>query len=170
MTKDSDKTSARQIDHFLNSMNVIFYLGVCVPLLFFIPIFLSFQEKGGISPSFESTDPFWHPLLALIALLLSLPGYFTYKQQLKNIAAQAPLLVKLEAFKQAAIKKYLFIFLGSCVAVLCLYVFAEQIFLMAYGLLLIMFSISRPTPYRIKKDVPLSKEERVTLTEYRKYL
>lgn len=170
MNKQSEKFSPQQIDAFVNSMNIIFYLAVCIPLLFFILIFLELQERGGISPSFEKVDEFWHLVIAGITVLLSLPGYFIYKQKMKGVVVGAPLSEKLNAFKEAAIIKYLFLFSGGCLANLFLYYFSEQIFLMAFAVLLVMFSIDRPTVYRMKKDIPLSNEEKLALTEYRKYL
>ncbi len=170
MSSNQETFTPAQIDDFLNNMNIAFYLGVCIPLFIFIIIFLEIGSHGGISPSFESSDPVWHPVLAIAIVLISLPGYFSYKRRLKLLGGNDSLSLKLKTFKAAAFKKYFFLFLAACMANLSLYIFEEQLFLLAFAALLIMFSIDRPTVYRLKKDLPLSKEERVTLTEYRKHL
>lgn len=162
--------SPKEIDQFLHSMNIIFYLAVCVPLLFFVLIFLDLQKKGGVNPSFETGESILHLLLAVAFCLLALPGYVVYKKILTQHSVEDKLQQKLKVFKEAAIKKYLFIFMASCGANLLLFFYAEQLYLMAYAVLLILFSIDRPTIYRLKKDLLLTKEEKIALSEFRKYL
>ena len=170
MNSDQENFTPTQIDEFLNSMNIVFYLAVCIPLLLFIIIFLKLESHGGISPSFESHDPVWHPVLALVILLISVPGNFIYKSRLRLLGGDDSLAIKFKTFKAAAVRKYFFLFLAACLANLCLFIFEEQLYLLAFGALLIIFSINRPTVYRLKKDLPLSKGERVSLTEYRRHL
>lgn len=169
--KDKEgKYTANEIDQYLNSMNIIFYLAVCLPLLLFVLIFLKLQEKGGISPAFQSGDSVIHPILAFAVILFAYPGYAIYKNRIKRLMPEDGLRHKLQVFKDASIKKYLFIAFASCVANALLYYFEEQIYLMAFAILLILFSVSRPTVYRIKKDVILKADELSALTEYRKHV
>jgi len=170
MTDIPEKFSAKEFDDFLNAMNIAFYWSVCIPLLLFVFICLELGTKGGISPSFENDDAVWHPFVAAATVMISLPGFLIYKHKLKNLFKDLPLTTKLNAFKSAAFKKYFFLFLAAGLANLCLYIFQEQLFLLAFAVVLVMFSINRPTVYRLKKDLPLSDEERVSITEYRKYL
>lgn len=170
MKSKEENYSATEIDQYLNSMNIKFYLAVCLPLLLFVLIFLRLQEKGGISPAFESGDSIIHPILAFAVILFAYPGYVIYKRRIKSIFPEDGLRHKLQVFKDASIKKYLFVAFSACTANALLYYFEEQIYLMAFAVLLILFSVSRPTVYRIKKDVVLKKDEILALTEYRKYL
>lgn len=170
MVKNEVDCSPAEIDGFLNAMNVIFYLAVCVPLLFFVVIFLKLQPHGGVSPSFEAGDSALHPILAIAVCLLAVPGYLIYKRMLRLHSIEDGLNQKLQMFKEAATKKYLFLFIGSCGANLLLFFYEEQVYLMAYALLLILFSIDRPTVYRLKKDLLLTKEEKTALNDFRRNL
>lgn len=170
MKDKEEKYTPNEIDQYLNSLNIKFYLAVCLPLLLFVLIFLKLQEGGGISPAFESDDSFMHPILAIVVISFAYPGYLIYKNKIKSISAEDGLRQKLQVFRGASIRKYVFIAFASLVANALLYYFGEQIYLMAFAILLILFSISRPTVYRIKKDVDLKEDELSALTEYRKHL
>lgn len=159
-----------EIDNFLNGMNTRFYLSVCLPLLFFVIVFLNLQEKGGISPAFEPDDALWHYLLAAMALITWLWGDKLYKNGLKDLSPELNLSEKLLGFRRASVLKYTIASINCLVIILFLYLTKEQIFLMAFGALLVLLSINRPTPYRIIKDLKLGKEDQKILREYRRHL
>lgn len=167
MEQNKDEFGPAEIDNFLNNMNIRFYLTLCIPLLLFIIVFLDFQEKG---IAFASTDSAWHYLIAIISAGTWFIGAHQYNRTVKIVQKEDTLQHKLLSFRKAAMVKYIAGALGCLVAIGALYFTKEQVFLFALGILLVLFSINRPTPYKIMKDLKLDKEERKALREYRRHL
>lgn len=170
MQKQPEKFGPVEIDNFLNGMNTRFYLSVCVPLLLFIIVFLQIQEKGTISPAFEPDDAAWYYIVAIMALVIWFIADKRYKKQLSDYGKDLDLEEKLLGFRKASVQKYAIASINCLMIILFLYLTEEQIFLMAFGALLILLSINRPTAYRIIKDMKLDKEEQKALREYRRHL
>lgn len=167
MQDHKDEFSPTELDNFLNNMNITFYLALCVPLTLFIVVFIDSQEKG---IAFVPTTSPTHYTIAILCVLIWFIGARRYHHVVKAARNLPTLKQKLISFRKAAIVKYIAGAGGCILAVAALYFTAGQAFLIALGVLLVLFSINRPTPYRILKDLKLDKEERKILREYRKHL
>lgn len=158
------------LDNYFQHFNVIFYAIVSASLLFFIIIFLNIKEGAGFNPSFQPEDPSWYYLAALACFLPVVPAYMLYAGNLRAIDKEATLQEKLIPFKSAFLVKYAFIEAGNILALVLLYVTEEHLFLIVYAIMLTLFAINRPTPFRIIKDLPLSPEEQKKVRFYRRKL
>ena len=167
MQHDKDQFSPAQLDDFLNNMNVRFYLALCIPLTLFIIVFIDTQEKG---IAYVAASSVGHYVVAVICIAIWFVGARQYNQAINIAQKEATLTHKLISFRKAAMIKYIAGATGCVLAVAALYFTHVQVFLIALGVLLVLFSINRPTPYRIMKDLKLDKEERKILREYRKHL
>jgi len=168
--KEREPSIYHQIDLFLNGMNTRFYLIVCLPLLLFVLVYLEVQSRTGISPAFESGDHIGHYVLSLVLGLSWFPAKKMYKRKILEQRQEESLMQKLNAFRKAAIYMYLILGSAAILAIVGLYFAQEQIYLMAFGIVLILFSVNRPTPAKIIKDMKLTAEEKRMLSEYRKFL
>lgn len=167
MQHEKDDFPPIELDNFLNNMNVKFYLALCVPLAMFIITFIDSQEKG--VPFAPTTSPV-HYIVAIACIGIWFVGSHQYHKAIKVARNEFSLKEKLFSFRKAAMIKYTAGASGCILAVSALYFTHSQMFLVALGALLVLFSINRPTPYRIIKDLKLNQEERKTLREYRKHL
>lgn len=70
---------------------------------------------------------------------------------------------KLEAFRSAAIQKYLLLTASTILVIAGFYLSAAEFYGALYGLMIIVFSVQRPTPERFMRDMRLAKEERQAL-------
>ncbi len=167
MQHDKEEFGPAELDDYLNNMNVRFYLALCVPLTLFIIVFIDAQEKG---IHYSLTNSVGHYIVAIACVAIWYVGAHHYHKAIKTAQRQAILTQKLLTFRKAAMAKYIAGSGGCVLAVSALYFTQDQVFLFAFGALLVLFSINRPTPYRIIKDLKLDKEERKVLREYRKHL
>lgn len=74
-----------------------------------------------------------------------------------------PIIRKLEVFKTAAIEKYLLLTASTIIVIIGFYLSAAEFYGALYGVLIIIFSVHRPTPERFMRDMRLTKEERQAL-------
>lgn len=70
---------------------------------------------------------------------------------------------KLEAFRSAAIQKYLLLTASTILVIAGFYLSAAEFYGALYGLMIIVFSVQRPTPERFMRDMRLAKKERQAL-------
>jgi hypothetical protein len=152
---------------YISKISTIFYAIVGGPLMLFSIIYLRFKsERGGLIESFpEDITPVWHILFPLAALLAVIAAYVYYHRLKKQILPAEDHEIKLKKFYQASLVKYSILAIASLLMIASLYVTTEKIFAAGYAIVLVVFSLNRPTPYRIKKDGKLSEEELNTLYE-----
>lgn len=72
---------------------------------------------------------------------------------------------KFEVFKAASMQKYLLLTASTVLIVLGYYLSAEAVYGAFYGIMIIVFSVHRPTPERFMRDMRLTKKDRQTLRE-----
>lgn len=142
---------------YFNTLTVVFYLMVGIPLVFFILIYLHYEKAGGLHAT-ESMQFLPHLLLPLGLLASVYFAYSVYKSQLRQRQAST-FKEKLKTFHEAALYKYALLSLANFLAVIGMYLTGEQLFAGLYAIALVVFSLNRPTHRRIAKDMRLSKEE-----------
>lgn len=152
---------------YISKISTIFYAIVGGPLMLFAIIYLRFKsERGGLIESLpEDITPVWHILLPFATLLAIIAAYVYYQRLKKQISPAEDREVKLKKFYQASLIKYGLLAVASLIMIACLYGTTEKIFAAGYAIVLVVFSLNRPTPYRIKKDGKLSEEELNALYE-----
>ncbi|WPP49410.1 hypothetical protein [Catalinimonas niigatensis] len=142
---------------YFNTLTLVFYLMVGMPLIFFVLIYLQYEEVGGLKPT-ESIMWLPHIVLPVGVLICLYFAYSLYAKQLRQRQASA-FREKLRAFHEASLYKYGLLSLANFLAIIGMYFMGEQIFAGLYAIALVVFSLNRPTHHRITKDMQLSKEE-----------
>lgn len=149
---------------YLNTLNIIFYLMVGVPLIIFCISYINFQEQGGLIPTTTENFQFTlHVLIPALTIISLIYAYVSYKKQLKQKNLKIPLTDKLLFFYHKSIHKYTFLVIANMLPIAGLFLAGEQVFAALYAIALIAFSLNRPTPHRIIRDLKLNKEEQQKL-------
>ena len=147
---------------YFNTLTMVFYLVVSIPLLAFVVVYLQFQDGGGLqpNPSWQLVPHFIVPAVAIGSIVMA---YRFYKNK---IIAEAPATFrdKLRTFHQASLYKYALLGLSNLLPVLSMYVTGEQVFAGMYAIALVVFSLNRPTIRRITDDMQLTKQEQEWLS------
>lgn len=150
----------------MESLNKLFYLMVALPLLAFIWIYLTLQTiTPNIIFSVPVYRPYLHGLFLLSALALAVLAFVQYRRRIKDQEAAEiaksfnSITEKVSIFRAASLKKYILLTLSTLIIILGFYLSAEPNYAAAYSFLLIAFSINRPTPDRLVKDMGMNKEE-----------
>lgn len=152
-------------------LNNLFYLMVGLPLLVFTWIYLNLKT---ISTWRYFEDPtagiFLHGLILFGALYLLVFAFLRYRRDFTALEASKGaseqsenLEEKTERFFQASIRKYLMLTGSTILVIVGFYLSAEAFYAAIYSILIIAFSINRPTSDKMAKDMRLKKEERQTL-------
>lgn len=96
----------------------------------------------------------------------SLNGDSQNRDSRKDVPRLSPQLNrKFEVFRTASMQKYLLLTASTVLVVLGYYLSAEEYYGAFYGILIVIFSVHRPTPERFMRDMRLKKEERQALRE-----
>lgn len=142
---------------YFNTLTMVFYLMVSIPLVFFVLVYLQYEEQGGLGVA----DGFYilpHLVLPLVIAASIYLAYKFYNQKLEARQAEQ-FREKLKAFHQLSLYKYGFLSLANFLAVIGLYFTGEQLYAGIYAIALVFFSFHRPTHQRVSKDLKLSDEE-----------
>jgi hypothetical protein len=143
---------------YFNTLILIYYFMVGVPLLFFVLVFLRYQEAGGLQPT-QSMNLIQHVLLPAAAVICLIMPSLQYRKQLK---AERPggFKAKLKLFHQLALYRYAWLTVANFLAVVGMYFTGEQVFAGLYAVALVVFSLHRPTANRITRDMKLNEQEK----------
>ncbi len=149
---------------FFNTLNLIFYLAVAIPMAPFTYYYLTFSSAENLTASFPEHPSilifYITPILIFICMVLS---FIVYRTDLKKVLKSSSFKEKMDLFLKFSIKKYLFLELAS-LGILAGFIYTGQkFFATLYVISLLVFSFSRPTVTRIARDMKLEKSEKEKL-------
>lgn len=150
----------------LNKLNTVFYAMVGIPLLLFVFLYLNINDgKVYINPLDPEIVNVLLVILPVISLIIVLAGFIVYFKQIKVARAMEGSAAKVQAFFNASMLKYACLETGSLIAVLGYFLTSHVVFTGLYVAFLLIFSINRPTRYRMYKDLRLKQRERKNIFE-----
>ena len=105
---------------------------------------------------------YWLVLAALMpaGALLIYAGRRQFNHRLRQCSKLPQLRDKLNHYMRISIRKYAYALLSGLVYVVGLFITQSPLFILAYVIALILWSIKRPTLEVIAKDLKLSKQDR----------
>lgn len=166
MKQSESNYVARKFENLSN----LFYLMVGLPLLAFTWVYLNLKT---ISPWRYFEDPtaeiFLHAVILSAATFFVGAAFLQYRRRLsalegaEDVPKAESLEEKTERFVQASLRKYLMLTAGTVLVVLGFYLSTAEFYVPVYTVLLVIFSITRPTPEKMGKDMGMKKEERKAL-------
>jgi hypothetical protein len=142
--------------NYLDRLNLIYYGLIALPLVLFPVVYLPMKE--GVSTSFDQGGILYY----LAGLLLFLVIFFArrlFQRSLKVIETDWMLEQKLQAYSKASVIFYILGMVSCMISVGLLMFTKHQLFVATYPILLLILSFFRPTLERLKRDLPLTKED-----------
>lgn len=141
---------------------------VGLSLVAFVWVYLNLPAiTPNIIFSVPAYRPYLHGLFLLSSLALLIRALVQYRKSIKDPGAfssteniQEKVIAKASFFRAASLKMYLLLTVSTLLVVTGFYLSAEPKYAAAYSVLLIAFSLYRPTPERMMKDMKMKKEER----------
>lgn len=152
-----DKKYLQNAYEYFHKLNITYYLLIAGPLVGFCYAYLQHQAAGGLEPTVYLS---WlHISLIIGAAVIIFIGYRSYQRALSTIESDWLFQQKLKFFYRKSSELHTYFMLSNTLAALGLYLTGEQLFAGVYAVVLVVFSLFRPTPRRIIRDLRLSKAE-----------
>lgn len=153
---------------YFNTLTLVFYLMVGIPLMFFVILYLQYQEASGGLQVTENWQLIPHVLIPAATVAIIVLSYRVYKNAISQRSPDT-FREKLRTFHEVSLYKYGLLSLSNFLPVLGMYLTGEQIFAGLYAVALVVFSLNRPTLTRITKDVSLTQQEQQWLKSDRDF-
>ncbi|MGB3585463.1 MAG: hypothetical protein WBA23_02930 [Tunicatimonas sp.] len=164
---DLDKKYLQSAYEYFHRLNITYYLLIAGPLVGFCYAYLQHQAAGGLQPTVYLS---WvHVVLIIGAALIIFLGYRNYRQALQTVDSDWPFQQKLAFFYHKSRELYGYYMVSNALAALGLYLTGEQLFAGVYAVVLVVFSLFRPTFRRIVRDLKLTKAEEEKLVGAQPY-
>lgn len=149
----------RVIKQFLDQLTLIYYGFLALPLLLFPIVYLPIKDTLDTGYLLNNNTGI---IYCLVALLLFFGIYLFRRQYLKNLKL-IPSIWKIErklvAYRRGSVYFFAIGLTVSLISVVLLMTTHHQLFVATYPILLLILSLYRPTIQRLKRELPLSKEE-----------
>jgi hypothetical protein len=160
MTSNPQK-SAKKLAALYNRINLIFHAILAPPLVVFVWLYLE-SNAGGISPVMESVSAisvisFVFPILVVGIIAVA---FYLFKSGLRRINPTIDLIEKAPIYAQKSIVLFVMLEVSLMVGVLGYYLTQKDLFLAMYIIVLIFFSLYKPTLERMSDHLGIKGEER----------
>jgi len=146
---------------YLYKLNNLFHVMVAIPLLGFVYLYLE-SQVGRMQPLINNPDTILilHYILPLIIMVESGLAFIITKKSLSVFPNEDELRSKLSVYFRISLIKYAILEGAAIVSVVGYYLTLSKVYVVFYVVLLMIFSINRPTVYRISRDLKLEGEEK----------
>lgn len=149
------------VKEYYNKFNLIFHLLIAVPLLGFVVLYLEIHA-GRLEPVLN--NPFLVNVLRyfflFIIILTAGLAFIYFLKHIEDARKEMGLKNKLRHYFSIGITKYAFLEASTTVSVIGLWLTNENIYAVLYIIVLMIFSVNRPTVYRISRDLKLKDIEK----------
>ncbi len=149
----------RVIKQFLDQLTLIYYGFLALPLLLFPIVYLPIKDILDTENLLNTSAGIIYSLVALLLFLLIYLSRRRYLKHLEKIASTWKIDRKLVAYRRGSIFFFALGMVVSLISVIFLMITHHQLFVATYPILLLILSLYRPTIQRLKRELPLSKEE-----------
>lgn len=134
-----------------------------IVMLVALPVFgiiYLFYESGKKLMDVPEIPEFLVWLLASICVVGLILQYLRFGQKIKLTFVKDELLEKVKIYSQATNQRYLILLLASLVSSLGLLLSKNPVFTLFFAIVLVFFSLAKPTPDRMARLMKLKKEDR----------
>jgi len=104
-------------------------------------------------------------ILASICAVGLIIQYFQFGKKIKLTFGKDELLEKVKIYSQATNQRYFILLLASLVSSLGLLLSKNPVFTLLFAIVLVFFSLAKPTPDRMARLMKLKKEDRELIRE-----
>ncbi len=158
----------RDLKDYLFKLNNLFHVLVAIPLLGFVYLYLE-SQVGRIQPLINNPDTvlILHYILPFIIMVESGVAFVVTRNSLSVFPNDDKLIEKLSVYFRISLIKYAILEGAAIVSVVGYYLTLSKVYVVFYVVLLMIFSLNRPTVYRISRDLKLAGEEKDTVIHKR---
>jgi len=155
-----DNKSFKTGEDFYHRLNFIFNLLVAIPLLPFAILYL-INLKDQI-PDIGLTDSVKTAFtigLSAVAVIMMVKAVIDYRNQKNQLNSETVLRIKLIRLHEALIRKFLLLETASFLSILGLWLTQHKIHIAVFVVILVLFSLKRPTINMFLEDLQLKEKE-----------
>ena len=164
----NDQQSAQELAKFYNQLNLIFNAILAPPLVAFVWLYLE-SNAGNILPVLdnESTSNILNFTIPILIIGMIVLAFFVFKSGLRTIDPAIELISKASVYREKSMLLYGILEVSLMLSVLGYYLTQEGVFLGMYMLVLVFFSLYKPTLGRIAKHLNLKGDDQKFLINCR---
>ncbi len=145
---------------YIRKLINIAYLGIGIPLLFFIWVYLESTA--------ETLNPIVHEEYKMIvfipvfifSILLIVWGHKKYNIILSEARERDPLSEKLKQYQQGTIIRFITYSISSLLISIGFFLTDFQVFAALFGIMIVLFSINNPNARKVVKDLKLLEKDK----------
>lgn len=159
------KSKLKSWPDFHHRINLVYHAVIAASLIPFALVFLDIDSGKDASSQIDSEYEWM-----VIILLLVAAGTTCYrawkgiKQKLASIDKSLSIKMRLLAYLNLQIQRYFQLEIAALVSLVGLWLTANYFFVVAYLLVLVQFSLLRPSQDKVIRDMQFNKEERERLS------
>lgn len=159
------KSKLKSWPDFHHRINLVYHAIIAVSLIPFALVFLDI-DSGPEATSQVDTDYEW----AVILIILAAAGTMCYrvwkgaKKKMGMIDKSLSIKMKLVAYLNFQIQRYFQLEVAALISLVGLWLTTSYVFVIAYVLVLVQFSLLRPSQDKVIRDMQFNKEERARLS------
>lgn len=159
--EENDQNLAKKISDIYNRINLIFHAILALPLIAFIWLYLE-SKAGSINPLIEnqSSINMIRFIFPIVTIGVIVGAFYFFKSGLRQIDPAVELLGKVKTYSEKSLLLYAMLEVGLALSVLGYYMTQKDVFLAMYMVVLIFFSLYKPTLKRICSHLQIKEEER----------
>lgn len=124
-----------------------------------------YHNSGNISKDLPKLSGFPNGFLMVFSVTLLVGQYWAFHSNLKKSFAQSELIEKVKIYAKATTQRFLFLFLVSICSTIGLFFSGNAFFIVIFTLVLVFFSLAKPSPDRMARLMKLKKEDRELIRE-----
>ena len=158
------KSKLKSWPDFHHRINLVYHAVIAVSLVPFALVFLDIDSGEETVSQIESSYE-WMIIVILLAAsgLMCLRAWKNAKQQVAMIDRNLDIKMRLITYFNFQIRRYFQLEAGALVSLAGLWLTANYVFVVAYILILVQFSLLRPSQDKVIRDLQFNKEERERL-------
>ena len=155
-----DNKSFKTGEDFYHRLNFIFNLLVAIPLLPFAILYLiNLKDQIPDIGLADSVKTAFTIGLSAVAVIMMVKAVIDYRHQKIQLNSETVLRIKLIRLHEALIRKFLLLETASFLSILGLWLTQHKIHIVVFVVILVLFSLKRPTINMFLEDLQLKEKE-----------
>lgn len=140
---------------------------IAIPIPFFAVTYLNSQNRT-FSLNLPEVPPFWDSFGLGLVVSILVVHYFNFQSAIKRIQNKGyDLETKVSLYSQATMLRFYMLFASSLICAVGLLFFENAGYTISFAIILVFFSLGKPSPDRIVRLLKLKGEEKDKMLELR---
>jgi len=167
--KKEEQKLAKDVAEIYNKLNLLFHAILALPLLAFVWMYLEYNS-GSMQPFLEdqSTADMLGFALPLMTVGVIVGAFILFNAGLRSIDPAKGLFNQVQGYFQKAIILYAMLELGLILNLVGYYLDQRNIYMAMYMIVLVFFSIYKPTLNRLAKHLNINGKDKDFLIDCRR--